>query len=211
MTFKDQVAKVKSLLSAVFEEAIPSAGTLEGADTLQDYTTDGGVIVKINKLEPGGMVYQQDGTTAVVTGFTLADGTIVAVDEYGVITSVTVPIDQAVPVAPVAAPVAAPTPAPYPAGFEERFEALEREFAEWKAAEGQKFTHQFEAAQNAQDQRFAKLQDGLNEVVKLVEVFAASPSDEPIVKPTGEEKITKSARRDLLAQNIAARKSKASA
>lgn len=199
MTFKEQVAKVKTLLSSVFEDIQPAAGETTGANTLQDYTTDGGVNVKIDKLEAGGMVYMEDGATPVTTGFTLADGSIVAVDGNGVITAVTVPVEASAPVQPVA-PVAAPS---FPAGFEERFTAVEKEVADLKAVGALRFEHR-ESAHKTHDDRIAKLADTVKQTLELVEAFAAQPSEDPAQTPSGApDKPSKAERREAFAKTIA--------
>jgi len=48
--------------------------------------------LKIDKLEAGGKVFNEDGTTPAVAGtYTMEDGTVVIVDSTGLITTVTLP------------------------------------------------------------------------------------------------------------------------
>ena len=145
----------------------------------------------------------QDGTTPVTTGFTLADGTIVAVDANGMITAVTAPVAAAAPIVPgVPAIPGIPAAPAYPAGFEERFAALEKQVADFIAATTpQKFSEQTDA-------KFQKFSESLTAVIDLVEKFAAQPSDDPAQPPNGnanEIKMSKQERREMLAKNIAER------
>lgn len=213
MTFKEQVAKVKTLLASVFEDIQPAAGDTTGADTLQSYVTDGGVNVKIDKLEAGGMVFMEDGTTPVTTGFTLADGTIVAVDGNGVITAVTVPVAATVPEVPAVPSVPAIPAAPaYPAGFEERLSAIEKEF-EARKGNGDKFHEQILFLQNVrkdEEKRYAEYGKALAAVVELVEKFAAQPSEDPAQPPSGAPSVpSKTERREAFAKSVAERKKQA--
>lgn len=207
--FNQQVSKVKELLAGIFEE-VPAAGDLAGAGTLQNYTTDSGAVVMIDKLEVGGKVYDTDGTTPVKTGFTLADGTVVQVDESGVITSVAAPIMAA-------DPLAAPTPAPQPAApvipsmFDERLSALETEFMLYKQAIKDGWQEKFNTLETKHQAELQKFQTALNGVVGLVEKFGELPAEDPAAAPrnTGEETIiTKTERRAAFAQSIAGRKAK---
>lgn len=211
MTFKEQVAKVKTLLASVFEDIQPAAGDMTGADTQQVYTTDGGVNVKIDKLEAGGIVTMEDGTTPVTTGFTLADGTIVAVDGNGVISAVTVPVAATEPIAPVAPVVPQVAPA-FPAGFEERLSAIEKEF-EARKGNGDKFHEQILFLQNVrkdEEKRYAEYGKALAAVVELVEKFAAQPSEDPAQPPSGAPSVpSKTERREAFAKSVAERKKQA--
>lgn len=194
--FNAAVAKVRALLQAVnLAETVPGAPETTGADTLKDYVTETGVTVKIDRLETGGKVYMEDGTTPVTSGFSLSDGTVVTVDESGSITAVVVPspVEAAAPVIP-AVPAAPPN-------YDARFEALEAELAALKAA-NQKFS---DAA--ATDAKLQTMSDAVNKTLDIVEQFAAAPSADPVVKPSGEpDKPTKADLREAFAKNIAARK-----
>lgn len=179
MTLKEKVAKVKEMLRLAFAEE-PAAGDTTPADSLKEHTTADGAKVQIDKLEVGGKAYMEDGTTPLTAGVTLSDGTNIAVDEAGVITAVTAPVEAA------AEPEADPAVPALPAGFMERFAAMEQELADLKARDVQKFAEQTEAHKNAYEARAQKFQDALTQVLDLVQQFADQPAADPVQVPTGK-------------------------
>lgn len=196
MKLSDKVNAVKQLLKEVFTDTIPAASETVAADALKDYVTETGATVKIDKLEVGGKVYQEDGTTPQTAGFSLSDGTVVTVDESGVILTVVVPspIIAAVDPAPV-------NPVPAPANYDARFEALEAKLAELQAS-AQKFSDA-----TATDAKLQKVNEAITKTLEIVEAFAAAPSADPVTIPAGNpDKPTKADLRESFAKNIAARK-----
>jgi hypothetical protein len=101
MSPKEAIDKIKAL----FTEEVPPVEKppVEEKMEAKEYTLEGGAKVLITELEPGGMVtvVAEDGSisAAPVGDHKLVDGTIITVDELGVITAIVVPS-----VEPVVAP-----------------------------------------------------------------------------------------------------------
>jgi hypothetical protein len=101
MSPKEAIDKIKAL----FTEEVPPVEKppVEEKMEAKEYTLEGGAKVLITELEPGGMVtvVAEDGSisAAPVGDHKLVDGTVITVDEMGVITAIVVPS-----VEPVAAP-----------------------------------------------------------------------------------------------------------
>jgi hypothetical protein len=101
MSPKEAIDKIKALFT---EEVPPVEKTpVEEKMEAKEYTLEGGAKVLITELEPGGMVtvVAEDGSisAAPVGDHKLVDGTVITVDELGVITGIVVPS-----VEPVVAP-----------------------------------------------------------------------------------------------------------
>lgn len=160
------IDKIKRLLNGEKFEDVPAGPDTTTAAAFKDYTTDSGAVVKIDKLEAGGMVTAEDGTPVNV-GFTLSDGTTVAVDETGMITAVTTPVAAA------AEPTVPPVP-PAPAAFSEQD----------RATMEQRFTAQIEAVETARKADIQKFTEIVTGLVSVMEQFAAEPSADPIQPPT---------------------------
>jgi hypothetical protein len=101
MSPKEAIDKIKAL----FTEEVPPVEKppVEEKMEAKEYTLEGGAKVLITELEPGGQVtiVAEDGSisAAPVGEHKLVDGTIITVDELGVITGIVVPS-----VEPVVAP-----------------------------------------------------------------------------------------------------------
>jgi len=101
MSPKEAIDKIKAL----FTEDMPlvEKPPVEEKMEAKEYTLEGGAKVLITELEPGGMVtvVAEDGSisAAPVGDHKLVDGTVITVDELGVITGIVVPS-----VEPVVAP-----------------------------------------------------------------------------------------------------------
>jgi hypothetical protein len=101
MSPKEAIDKIKAL----FTEEVPPVEkpSVEEKMEAKEYTLEGGAKVLITELEPGGMVtvVAEDGSisAAPVGDHKLVDGTVITVDELGVITGIVVPS-----VEPVVAP-----------------------------------------------------------------------------------------------------------
>jgi hypothetical protein len=101
MSPKEAIDKIKAL----FTEEVPPVEKppVEEKMEAKEYTLEGGAKVLITELEPGGMVtvVAEDGSisAAPVGDHKLVDGTVITVDELGVITGIVVPS-----VEPVVAP-----------------------------------------------------------------------------------------------------------
>jgi hypothetical protein len=101
MSPKEAIDKIKAL----FTEEVPPVEKppVEEKMEAKEYTLEGGAKVLITELEPGGMVtvVAEDGSisAAPVGDHKLVDGTVITVDEMGVITAIVVPS-----VEPVVAP-----------------------------------------------------------------------------------------------------------
>ena len=101
MSPKEALDKIKSLFADELPPVAPAP--VEEKMEAKEYTLEGGTKVLITELEPGGMVtvVAEDGSisAAPVGGHKLVDGTVITVDELGVITGIVVPT-----VEPVVAP-----------------------------------------------------------------------------------------------------------
>ena len=98
MSPKEAIEKIKAL----FTEAAPPVvdAPVEKMEA-KEYSLEGGAKVLITELEPGGQVtvVAEDGSisAAPVGDHKLADGTVITVDELGVITAIVVPAVDAAP------------------------------------------------------------------------------------------------------------------
>lgn len=205
MKLNEQVNKLKALLAGLSFNEAPAAGDEAPADTLKDYTTQAGAVVKIDRLEVGGKVVAEDGTTPITAGVTLADGTNIALDEAGVITAVT---------APVAAEAVPPVlPPGLPAGFAERFEAMEKRAEDLEKLVmkiKENAVQKFKDTSAATEGKLQQFSEALTQVVALCEQFAAQPADDPAQPPAGGDGTpSKADRREAFAKGVAARIAKA--
>jgi tetrahydromethanopterin S-methyltransferase subunit B len=100
MSPKEAIDKIKSLFA---DDNTPTPVPPVEKMEAKEYTLEGGAKVLITELEPGGMVtvVAEDGSisAAPVGDHKLVDGTVITVDELGVITGIVVPS-----VEPVVAP-----------------------------------------------------------------------------------------------------------
>ena len=177
MSPKEALDKIKSL----FAEDVPTPPVppVEEKMEAKEYTLEGGTKVLITELEPGGVVtvVAEDGSisAAPVGDHKLVDGTVITVDELGVITGIVVPT-----VEPVVAPEVA-------------------ELTQ-KVAQLQEVVKVLESAVKLQEQSIASTQ---SKVVAMAEIFTAMveiPSENPTqkvknnfdshLKLTREQKIT---------------------
>ncbi len=147
MSPKEALDKIKSL----FAEDVPTAPVppVEEKMEAKEYTLEGGTKVLITELEPGGMVtvVAEDGSisAAPVGDHKLVDGTVITVDELGVITGIVVPTEE-----PVVAPEVA-------------------ELTQ-KVAQLQEVVKVLESAVKMQEQSIASTQ---GKVVAMAEIFTA--------------------------------------
>lgn len=200
ISFKEAIDKIKVFVGLA--DAEPAAAETTPATDLKEYTTDAGVIVKIDKLEAGGKVMQADGVTPVAGNITLSDGTVVAIDMAGIITAVTVP-----EVLPIIETVEAPDMA--------QMQALESKFTAF-AEQTESLKTQLAEEKTAREKDAQKFREAMDQVLDLFQKFAEQPSDDPIQVPNGktdEDQLgTKAARREAIAKRIAAnQKAKAAA
>lgn len=204
-SFQEAIAKIKATLKMADE---PAAGDNDAADALKDYTTDAGVKLKIDKLETGGKVFLEDGTTIVTKGVTLSDGTILEIGEDGIITSVTVKTADDQPetdeqkMAAIAAKFASGTPEDRIATLEAMCLALMQYNFGWKIDEATRkaieeqaiaayktlnlpaqFAAQVETLKTAAAAENQKLKVAMGEVLNLFQKFAEQPADDAAQKP----------------------------
>lgn len=188
-SFKEAIAALKTTLG--FTD-IPAAADPAVADAEKDYTTDSGTKLKIDKLEIGGIVYLEDGTTPVTSGFTLSDGTTVDVDDKGMIIE-------------VAVPGADPAPDSAPAPDVAAMVATQMAAVEQKITT--KFTAQLEAEKTAREKDAVKFSTVMQQMLAIVEKFAEEPADDPAQAPTNtppaESKKERGARLLMAAQESA--------
>lgn len=162
MTAKEALDKIKQL----FGDAAPVEPTKDNADPVameaKEYVLEGGTKVLISDLEIGGMVsvMAEDGsaTPAPAGDHKLADGTIITVDEGGVITAISVP--EVMPEAPSAEE-----------GMKAKIAQLEAQAEELRsnlAASKLEFMAAIKDAEN-------KVKEVADIVVKLMEIPSADP------------------------------------
>lgn len=174
-------------LAAKFAEGDPAPETSPTdapPDALKEYKTDSGVVLKIDKLEAGGKVYQEDGTTAVTTGATLVDGTVLEIGADGVITLVTTAAPSETPetqMQALAAKFALGTPDDRLANLEMMMKAVMQYCFNWKIEEKLRETIEAQAIEayktlDMPAQLHAQMQDAVNKITELGKVRLAAQS-----------------------------------
>lgn len=151
MSPKQALDKIKAL----FAEEVPPAPVAPVKEKMEakEYTLEGGMKVLITELEPGGVVtvVAEDGSisAAPVGDHKLVDGTVITVDEMGVITGVVVPSVEA-PVAPEVAEM------------------------QQKVAQLQEVVKVLETAVKVQEQNFnAQIKSAEGKIKSMAEIFTA--------------------------------------
>lgn len=161
MEVKDLLAKISEGLKQAFEDMpAPEAPS----PTTNKYTTADGTVIEVDALEVGKPV-MINGTPAPAGDYSLEDGTMVSVDEGGMIKSVTPPVEA--PAAPAF-------------NAEERFADYDQKFTAYE----QRFTEQTNLI-NAQKEALQKTTGIVNQLFEVVQKLAAQPSEPPAQRPQG--------------------------
>jgi len=169
MNPKEALKQIKALfedMPQVIEPVAPVEPTVTKVE-MAEYSLVDGTKVMISALEIGGMVEMADGTPAPQGEHQLMDGTIIQVDELGVIVEIASPKEDVIveePVAP-AAPVAPAQDttamvAELKADFAAQKSQLETKIAELES----------------------KVKQGFAQVAELVEALSNTPTAEPTQK-----------------------------
>jgi len=216
-SFIEAIERIKKLVSFADTAA---AGDTSVAGDLKEYTTNGAVKLKIDKLEVGGKVYLEDGVTLVDKDVTLSDGTVLAIGTDGVITAITVPVkEEAVPdkaeVEAIAAKFAEGTPEERIANLETMSQAMMRYCFGWKIEEQTRkaieeqaiavfetiapptqltaqFTAQIDAVKKVGQAESQRFSKAMGEILDLFQQFADTANGDPAQKPaTGIQAPTK--------------------
>jgi hypothetical protein len=169
MNPKEALKQIKALfedMPQVVEPVAPVEPTVTKVE-MAEYSLVDGTKVMISALEIGGMVEMADGTPAPQGEHQLMDGTIIQVDELGVIVEIASPKEDVIeeePVAP-AEPV---------------------EPAQDTTAMIQELKDDYEKKKMELDAKIAKLEskvkEGFAQVAELVEALSNTPTAEPTQK-----------------------------
>ena len=169
MNPKEALKQIKALfedMPQVVEPVAPVEPTVTKVE-MAEYSLVDGTKVMISALEIGGMVEMADGTPAPQGEHQLMDGTIIQVDELGVIVEIASPKEDVIEVEPVA-----------PA------EPIEP--AQDTTAMIQELKDDYEKKKMELDAKIAKLEskvkEGFAQVAELVEALSNTPTAEPTQK-----------------------------
>lgn len=165
MTTKEAIQQIRALFEEVPEVAaaaqpvVPEVTKVE----MNEYSLADGTKVMISALEIGGKVEMADGKPAPQGEHQLMDGTIIQVDELGVIVEIASPKEDVIEEEPVA-PAAPVAPAQDTTAMAEMF-AEQKVELEAKIAELEN-----------------KVKQGFAQVAELVEALSNTPTAEPTQK-----------------------------
>jgi len=172
MNPKEALKQIKALfedMPQVVEPVAPVAAIAPEVTKVEmaEYSLVDGTKVKISALEIGGMVEMADGTPAPQGEHQLMDGTIIQVDELGVIVEIASPKEDVIEVEPVAP-------------------AEPVEPAQDTTAMIQELKDDYEKKKMELDAKIAKLEskvkEGFAQVAELVEALSNTPTAEPTQK-----------------------------
>ena len=164
MTAKDAILKIRALFEDMPQEDAP----LETKVKMEEYTLLDGTKVSISELAIGGVVTLEDGSFAPMGEHTLADGSVIQLDEAGVIIEIASPKEDAMP-------------------EEEMSKVIDKKIEEMSAS----FKSQIQCLSNENKELKSKLlaleqksKEGFSSVINMFEDFSKLPSTDPIQKPT---------------------------
>jgi len=169
MNPKEALKQIKALfedMPQVVEPVAPVEPTVTKVE-MAEYSLVDGTKVMISALEIGGMVEMADGTPAPQGEHQLMDGTIIQVDELGVIVEIASPKEDVIveePVAPAAPAAPAQDTTAMVAELKADF-AAQKSQLETKIAELE-----------------SKVKQGFAQVAELVEALSNTPTAEPTQK-----------------------------
>ena len=172
MNPKEALKQIKALfedMPRVVEPVAPVAPVAPEVTKVEmaEYSLVDGTKVKISALEIGGIVEMADGTPAPQGEHQLMDGTIIQVDELGVIVEIASPKEDVIEVEPVAP-------------------AEPVEPAQDTTAMIQELKDDYEKKKMELDAKIAKLEskvkEGFAQVAELVEALSNTPTAEPTQK-----------------------------
>ncbi len=156
--------KLKQIKALVFNEQPPAAPAAPAPVQLMEYTLQDGTVVKIDKLEAGGVVTIGD-APAPAGEHILADGTKLTVSEGGVIASIEVP-------------EAMPAPEDMNAQYTQRFEAMEQKLSGYEQA----LAAVRQESENVK-QTFARQEELNKKFIEMMETLVNEPATTPTAQP----------------------------
>lgn len=163
----EQLKKIKAL---VFNEMPPAAPVVAPVQ-LMEYTLEDGTVIKIDKLEAGGMVTIAD-APAPAGEYKLADGTMCTVGEGGVISA-------------VVAPPAEEAPEDMNAQYTQRFSAIETKL------QGLETALAAATQENAALKETFSKQEALNQqFLQMFETLIQEPNTTPAQQPNSFRRMT---------------------
>lgn len=163
----EQLKKIKAL---VFNEMPPAAPVVAPVQ-LMEYTLEDGTVVKIDKMEAGGVVTIAD-APAPAGEYKLADGMLITVGEGGVISAVSAPEMPAMP-------------EDMNAQYTQRFEAMETKLSGFEQALA------LASQENAQlKETFAKQEQLNQQFLQMFETLIQEPSTTPAQQPNSFRRMT---------------------
>jgi hypothetical protein len=164
MTAKDAILKIRALFEDMPQEDAP----VETKVKMEEYVLLDGTKVNVSELSIGGVVTLEDGSFAPMGEHTLADGSVIQLDEAGVIIEIASPKEDLVP-------------------EEEMSKMIDKKVEEMSAS----FKSQIESLSNQNAELKSKLlaleqksKEGFSSVINMFEDFSKMPSTDPIQKPT---------------------------
>jgi hypothetical protein len=164
MTAKDAILKIRALFEDMPQEDVP----VETKVKMEEYVLLDGTKVNVSELAIGGVVTFEDGSFAPVGEHTLADGSVIQLDEAGVIIEIASPKEDLVP-------------------EEEMSKMIDKKVEEMSAS----FKSQIQSLFNENKELKSKLasleqksKEGFSSVVSMFEDFSKLPSTDPIQKPS---------------------------
>lgn len=162
MNAKDAILKIRALF-----EDMPYDEPKKKVE-MEEYTLLDGTKVNVSEFAIGGVVTLEDGTFAPVGEHTLADGSVIQLDEAGVILEIASPKEDAMP-------------------EEEMSKMIDKKVEEMSAS----FKSQIQSLFNENKELKSKVaslekksKEGFSSVVSMFEDFSKLPSTDPIQKPT---------------------------
>lgn len=172
--------KLKQIKALVFNETPPAAPAAPAPVQLMEYTLQDGTVVKIDKLEAGGVVTIGD-APAPAGDHILADGTKLTVSEGGVIASIEVP-------------EVAPAEEDMNAQYTQRFEAMEQKLYGYEQA-----LASVRLENENVKQSFARQEELNKKFIEMMETLVNEPATTPTAQPNTFKKQMHVDRSDRLA------------
>ena len=164
MTAKDAILKIRAL----FEDMPQEDAAVETKVKMEEYVLLDGTKVNVSELAIGGVVTLEDGSFAPMGEHTLADGSVIQLDEAGVIIEIASPKEDAMP-------------------EEEMSKMIDKKVEEMSAS----FKSQIQSLFNENKELKSKIasleqksKEGFSSVINMFEDFSKMPSTDPIQKPT---------------------------
>jgi len=162
MNAKDAILKIRALF-----EDMPYDEPKKKVE-MEEYTLLDGTKVNVSELAIGGVVTLEDGSFAPMGEHTLADGSVIQLNDAGVILEIAAPKEDAMP-------------------EEEMSKMIDKKVEEMSAS----FKSQIESLSNQNAELKSKIlaleqksKEGFSSVINMFEDFSKMPSTDPIQKPT---------------------------